>query len=156
MPITIYNPKRRPIPRVCLSSACEHTLTIYGNPQYEVSIVITNDTQLHELNLLYRGVDRPTDVLSFSLMEPKIDGLPSSTQEILGAQIGEVYISYQASQRQALTAGHDVTDELVFLAVHGVLHLLGYNDDTEEELAEMIRLGTSVINETKKKEIILR
>ncbi len=145
MPVSISNPKRRQIPRDLLSKACQHTLDAYDKSNCDVSLVISNDQLLHELNLQYRGMDKPTDVLSFSLISE--DDSMSFANELPNMELGEIYISYQTAQRQAINAGHSVENEIVFLAVHGVLHLLGYNDDTEDELAEMMRLGHIMINE---------
>ena len=145
MPVSISNPTRRQIPRDLLCRACQHTLDVYAKSNYDVSLVISNDQLLHELNLQYRGTDKPTDVLSFSLIGD--DGELGLAEELPVLQLGEIYISYQTARRQALAAGHSIENEIVFLAVHGVLHLLGYNDDTEDELAEMMRLGRIMIND---------
>ncbi|MHB1461874.1 MAG: rRNA maturation RNase YbeY [Armatimonadota bacterium] len=152
MPVTIGNPKRRQIPRCWLSRACTHTLGAYGDTNDDVTVIITNDDQLHELNLQFRGIDRPTDVLSFNLVDSTNPVFPSIPLVDMGNQLGEVYISWQAAQRQAIAAGHSLDHEVVFLAVHGVLHLLGYNDDTEAELLEMMRVGSSILEITQQEE----
>ncbi len=152
MAVTIGNPKRRPIPRCWLSRACTYTLSKYGHIDDDVNIVITNDDELHELNFQYRGIDRATDVLSFNLVDSNDPEFPSSPFSAISNQLGEVYISWQTAKKQALTAGHSVDKEVVFLAVHGVLHLLGYNDDTEVELLEMMRIGSAILEATKQEE----
>lgn len=102
----------------------------YG-PEAEVSLVFVNDSYIHDLNLRYRGVDSPTDVLSFSMLEG--ESLPEAGDELL---LGDVVISLPAARRQAAAYGHSFRREVAYLAVHGVLHLLGY--DHEEEAARRV------------------
>ncbi len=85
----------------------------------DVSIVVENDGKLKELNRNFLGIDAVTDVLSFALDEknPENDRL----------YLGDVIISFPRAKAQAEQAGHSVMDELDLLAVHGVLHLLGYD-----------------------------
>ena len=95
----------------------------------ELSIILTNDTRLHELNLNYLGVDAPTDVLSFPASE---------TDPETGARyIGDILISIPRAQIQADAAGHPLEAEVQLLVVHGVLHLLGYDHAQAEEKAHM-------------------
>lgn len=100
----------------------------------EVSIVLTDDAHIHELNRDYRGVDRPTDVLAFSQLEGR--EFPSDSALVT---LGDVVISVETAARQAGEHGHSLQDELDLLTVHGILHLLGYDDQTEEEAEEMRR-----------------
>jgi probable rRNA maturation factor len=92
----------------------------------EVHYLITGDDRIHGLNRQYLAVDRPTDVLSF----PNGDRLPSGR-----TLLGEIVISVDAAQRQAREFGHGVDREILELALHGVLHLLGY--DHERDQGEM-------------------
>jgi probable rRNA maturation factor len=85
----------------------------------ELSIVVTGEDVLHELNLQYLGVDAPTDVLSFSAREKD----PESGVLYLG----DVLIAFPRAAAQAVAAGHPVLAELQLLTVHGVLHLLGHD-----------------------------
>ncbi len=102
----------------------------------EVSISIVGDSEQHALNLQYRGVDRTTDVLSFPMEEgrPKAPGL-----------LGDVVISAPQAKRQAEEYGHSLQREMCFLAVHGTLHLLGFDHGTPSEDAEMQRLQEDVL-----------
>jgi probable rRNA maturation factor len=93
-----------------------------------VSIVFVGDTTMHKLNKQLRGKDRPTDVLSFRETDSDYPD-----QNFLG----EVMIDYQQIKRQAK---HGVQNELIFILVHGLLHLRGYNDDTDQQAAVMDRL----------------
>lgn len=113
----------------------------------EVSILLTDDAYIHELNKQYRGVDKPTDVLSFALDEGQ--AMPDPGEERL---LGDVVISLQAALRQGKEYGHGLERELAYLVAHGVLHLLGYdhiNEDDkavmrEKEEAAMNRLGLNI------------
>ena len=115
----------------------------------DISIVFTDDEEIRSLNRTYRGKDEPTDVLSFSLRE-------ASAQETmvdlssLGEEppLGEVYISIPTALRQAQAGGRTLEEEVAFLAVHGVLHLLGYEDETPEGYQQMYRRGWEVVQTT--------
>lgn len=100
--------------------------------QTEVDITIVDDEEIHRLNREYRDVDRPTDVLSFALDEGGEDEpeLLDSPEEHL---LGDIIISAETAQRQGEEFGHGLTREVVYLAVHGLLHLLGYDHMTEED-----------------------
>ena len=107
---------------------------LYGALDAEVSVTLTNDAHIHALNRDYRGVDRPTDVLSFALTEseePEIFDAPG------GVVLGDLVISLERAAAQAETYGHSFLRELSFLSVHGMLHLLGYDHIEEEERLEM-------------------
>ncbi len=109
-----------------------------------LSIVVTDDETVHELNRQYRGYDQPTDVLSFGLSElarPATDDEAPFPDFVLppgsAPQLGEVVIAFPTAERQA--AEHDRTTivELAHLLIHGVLHLLGYDHYEPEEEREM-------------------
>ena len=126
-----------------LDSAVKNIVKLYDVSENEVSITLTNDKIIHKLNREYRGIDRPTDVLSFAFREsdePEInfdDDLESNTENI--NILGEIIISVERAQRQAEEYGHSFRREIVFLTVHGMLHLLGYDHIEEEERLEMER-----------------
>ena len=97
----------------------------------EVDITIVDDEEIHQLNRDYRNVDRPTDVLSFALDEDDED-----EPELLEGQLhllGDIIISAESATRQAEEFGHGLEREIVYLAVHGLLHLLGYDHMVEED-----------------------
>lgn len=101
-----------------------------------VTIVITDDDQLHQLNRDFLGIDAPTDVLSFPAEE--VD--PDSGEEYLG----DVLISYPRAVAQTDSGKHALSDELQLLVVHGVLHLLGY-DHTEDEKENMWAIQSQIL-----------
>lgn len=92
----------------------------------ELSLVLSDDDFIHQLNRDYRGKDRPTDVLSFE-------------QDPDSGVLGDVVISVPTARRQARMHGHSLAQEIEWLFLHGTLHLLGYDDETEEQAAEMDR-----------------
>lgn len=95
----------------------------------DLTIVLTDDRQLHELNLDYLDVDAPTDVLSFPASE--------TDPETGTTYLGDIVLSVPRAMEQAQAAGHSVEAEAQLLVVHGVLHLLGYDHAAEEEKAIM-------------------
>lgn len=105
-------------------------LTLASKPQRKIpssvksiSILFTDDETIHQLNFLYRGMDKPTDVLSFSMLERK------KSFEPLPASLGDVIISLQTSKRQAKELKIPLAYRLEHLLIHGVLHLLGYEHE---------------------------
>lgn len=114
--------------------AVEITGPLYDVENSEVSVTLTDDEHIHRLNFAYRGLDRPTDVLSFAFVdseEPEIEDGPEL--EVLG----DIIISLERAWAQAQEYGHSMERELSFLAVHGMLHLLGYDHIDEEARMEM-------------------
>ena len=91
----------------------------------EISVTILDDQNIHEMNLETRGVDRPTDVLSFPVFDEDFG--------VGYAVLGDIVISYDTAKRQAEQYGHSLERELAFLTVHSVLHLLGYDHETSPE-----------------------
>jgi probable rRNA maturation factor len=103
----------------------------------ELSIILTNDTRLHDLNLNYLGIDAPTDVLSFPASE---------TDPETGAHyIGDILISVPRAQVQADSGGHSLEAELQLLVVHGVLHLLGHDHAEPDEKARMWKAQVEIL-----------
>jgi probable rRNA maturation factor len=114
-----------------------------GRPLAEVSVMLADDNTLWELNRQYRGQDRPTDVLSFSQQEHSGDSAhPLACTNLLG----DVVISVETAKRQADVHGHPLQAEVELLVVHGVLHLLGYDDETDESAEEMRMRERSVLD----------
>lgn len=112
----------------------EEAASVEGLPPAEVSVTIVDDESIRRLNRDFRQVDRPTDVLSFPQWEP------GETMEGYGDEpihLGDIVISFPRAQKQADAYGHSLEREIGFLAVHGFLHLLGYDHQTEEEERRM-------------------
>lgn len=101
------------------------------SPQTEVDITLVDDAAIHELNRTYRGIDRPTDVLSFALDEGEEE--PEVEDDEIEHLLGDVIISAPTAVRQGEEYGHGLEREMTYLAVHGMLHLLGYDHMEEKD-----------------------
>ena len=118
----------------------------------EVDLTFVNNERIHELNLEYRGIDRPTDVLSFAMNEtgedePEIIYADAEDEEMEDVPyvLGDIIISVTRAQEQAEEYGHSLERELGFLFVHGFLHLLGYDHQDAESEAEMMSKQENVL-----------
>jgi probable rRNA maturation factor len=92
----------------------------------EVSVTFTDNEGIHELNKKFRGVDKPTDVLSFPLFDYEGESEEPPIDEIIN-NLGDIVISLEKAQEQAEEYGHSFERETAFLCVHSMLHLLGYD-----------------------------
>ena len=102
-------------------------------------IIVDNDT-IHSINKEYRGVDRPTDVISFALEDDT--SFIKTDVRILG----DIYISIDKAREQAESYNHSLKREISFLTVHGLLHLLGYDHMNDEEEKEMFELQELILD----------
>jgi probable rRNA maturation factor len=154
----------------------QQTLQALHIPQVvTLTVVISGDAEIQALNRQYRQQDKPTDVLSFPLLEePLVEApaellwQPAASDEItdadedgseqagearplfvtpqeLATNLGDIMISWPTVQRQAEEAGHPLAYELLFLLCHGILHLVGYDDLTEAGYTEMVRLQKEIL-----------
>jgi probable rRNA maturation factor len=101
---------------------------------FEVSVMIADDRQIHSLNLEHRGIDKPTDVLSFPMISYERAGVPAEAvpkNEV--CLLGDIVISAETAARQAEEYGHSFERELAFLTVHSMLHLFGYDHENEQD-----------------------
>jgi probable rRNA maturation factor len=108
----------------------------------EVGVTFADDEYIRELNRDYRGIDKATDVLSFALEEgdePAIAGGPPETL------LGDIVISLETAVRQAEEYGHSLERELAYLTVHGMLHLVGYDHETEADKEAMRRQEEAIL-----------
>jgi probable rRNA maturation factor len=112
--------------------AIEKTLEGEDQTNAEVSVLLVTNARIRELNLLYRGVDSPTDVLAFAMNEGEFPGLHPQL-------LGDIVISVEMAEKQARDAEHGLMREMSLLAIHGTLHLLGYEDETASGRARMRR-----------------
>lgn len=109
-----------------LIQAVQSALVLHRTPAAEISFVITDDIRIAEMNEAYLKHEGPTDVLTFDLCDDDTAGLE-----------GEIVISADTARREAAARGHSPEAELALYAVHGVLHLLGYDDTTADAAARM-------------------
>jgi probable rRNA maturation factor len=112
----------------------------------EVSVLVTDDGTLHQLNRDYRNVDAPTDVLSFADDEQS-DATPTAFVRPPDAPryLGDLAISYERVVAQAAEYGHSRARELAFLTIHGILHLLGYDHERSDADQAAMRAREEVI-----------
>ena len=103
----------------------------------DLTIVLTDDAQLHELNRDYLGVDAPTDVLSFPASE--------TDPETARRYLGDILISVPLAEEQARAAGHALEAEVQLLAIHGTLHLMGYDHAEAGEKARMWKAQAEIL-----------
>ncbi len=117
-----------------------------GSEEAEVSLLLVDNQRIHALNLEYRGVDRPTDVLSFALQE-EMEEEPEIEEE--DEMLGDIVISVERARDQAQEYGHSFEREIVYLAVHGTLHLLGFDHEEENDKQEMRSKEEEVMSKLK-------
>ena len=95
----------------------------------EISVLFTDDKFIRTLNNKYRGIDKPTDVLSFSLQEGAIKSPEVESDKLLG----DIIISVETAQKQADNLNHSMEKELTVLLIHGLLHLTGYDHEEDKD-----------------------
>ncbi len=125
--ITILNDTGRSICSAPLAYAMSVAFAQHGKPAAKACLLLTSEERVRDLNRQYRGIDESTDVLTF----------PAG--EFSDGQLGDVAIAVPYAERQATVRNVTLDQELGFLAIHGALHLIGLDDETEPERAEMVR-----------------
>lgn len=106
----------------------------------EFNVIFVDSNTIHDINKTYRNVDRVTDVISFALEDNK-------TIELDHRLLGDIYICVERAEEQAKEYGHSFLRELAFLAIHGLLHLLGYDHMEKEEEKIMFQKQEDILNE---------
>lgn len=111
-----------------------------------LSVILTEDAEIHAINQTYRNIDRPTDVISFAMEEGESSGIDLDIREL-----GDIFINVDAVVRQSAEYGHSLKREFCFLFTHGLLHLLGYDhlDVADEE--KMFALQEEILLEIAKR-----
>jgi len=136
-----------------MQKVIEKVLTQENLPnEVEISLLITDQEKIRELNRQYRGKDRPTDVLSFAMSEQREEAEPTS---FIGPpdgllHLGEVIISYPQAVMQAQERRHSIKREMAILIVHGVLHVLGYDHERAEMEPAMAAKEKGILAELEK------
>ena len=110
----------------------EEILKDLGSPDSEVSILLVDDAQITKINKQYLNRNRPTNVISFSMREGEFSGINPQL-------LGDVVISLERAKKEAKKKGNSLKNELNFLLVHGILHLLGYHHENCKKEAENMR-----------------
>lgn len=130
MKIEINNRTKNKIDLKLVKLVVEKFARVHKIKPKEISIAFVGDAEIKKLNQAYRGLDQATDILSFA-----------GEDDLWG----ELVIDYSQIKRQAGEFGKSSREELIFILVHGLLHLLGHNDDTEPDRLKMIKLGEEFI-----------
>ena len=119
--------------------------------EYETSISFVGNEEIQELNLEYREIDAPTDVLSFCMLEFEDEDTETAEEdeevEYIDEELalGDIVISIEKAIEQAEEYGHSLERELAFLLIHGMLHLLGYDHDNEQDEKIMLEKQTKIL-----------
>lgn len=116
----------------------------------EINVLVTNDDGIHAINLASRQIDRPTDVLSFPMFELEPGNPPQEWTEYLDPEtelcpLGDMCISLERAKLQAKEFGHSTKREVGYLAIHSMLHLLGYDHVDEGEMKRQMRTREETI-----------
>lgn len=121
-----------------IAASAEQVLGLSG--LYEISVTFVRSRTIHAINRDYRGIDRPTDVISFAINdEPEL----LETDE---KDLGDLFINIDYAARQAREYGHSLRREMGFLFTHGLLHCLGYDHMTEEDEKVMFALQKQILD----------
>lgn len=112
---------------------------------YEVSLRLTDDTEIQQLNTDYRQQSKPTDVLSFAALETEIPGAEAMHQQ-QPVYLGDIIISVETAARQAPASSHSLAQEVAWLTAHGLLHLLGWDHPDEDSLLGMLDQQTQLMS----------
>jgi probable rRNA maturation factor len=119
-----------------IASAIAAANLVAGPEQGDVTVVVDDDARIRELNKIWRGFDKPTNVLSF----PAPDAQPGPTRTL-----GDIAISYETAAREAAAEGKSLADHIAHLSVHGFLHLMGYDHESDDDAEDMERLERIIL-----------
>jgi probable rRNA maturation factor len=125
--------------RSTVQRACKAALSQQGIEEASLAVVLTDESTIHQMNMQYAGEDQGTDVLSFS--SDTYD--PDSGLRYLG----DILIAVPVAEQQSVARGHGLGDELSLLAVHGTLHLLGYDHGDQETSEQMWQLQEQILGQ---------
>lgn len=132
--VTVLETSKFAVDRLRLERIARAALEAEGaSADAELSVAIGDDAWIRKLNQKYKQKDEPTDVLAFPQGEP--------------ALLGDVAISAETAQRQARELGHSVSQELEILLIHGILHLMGWTDDTPTRRKRMMARTEQILTE---------
>lgn len=132
-PLWNHVPQAESTIRGAILAASTHLSTAGG----EIAIVLTDDSAIQALNRDWRGIDKPTNVLSFPSANTGASGVPR--------MLGDIVMAYETLARESTEEGKDILHHLAHLAVHGYLHLLGYDHEEDAKADEMERLESRIL-----------
>ena len=108
---------------------------------YELSVTFVRSRTIHTINRDYRGIDRPTDVISFAIRDDLDDDIPEEIKDL-----GDIFINIDYAKKQAAEYGHSYKREVAFLFTHGMLHCLGYDHMKPEDEKVMFALQDEILD----------
>jgi probable rRNA maturation factor len=126
--------------RRALAAACEPELDA------EISVLLTDDAEMRRLNAAWRGLDKPTNVLSFPATHCRPGEVPEPEFPDVPLVLGDIALGFETVAAEAAEAGKPAADHLRHLIVHGVLHLLGYDHEQDEDAVRMEALETRILD----------
>jgi probable rRNA maturation factor len=145
VPVEVANESETAVDEQALAGVCRYVLGEMGvNPMAELSVICVDPDYMSTLHERWMGEKGPTDVLAFPMDE--LDTARPDDPDPGPALLGDVVLCPTVAVRQARAAGHSMDDELVLLATHGVLHLLGYDHMEPEEEREMFGLQQRLLD----------
>jgi len=109
----------------------------------EIAVMLTDDPGIRTLNSNWRGIDKPTNVLSFPALQPEGARKPGDAPRMLG----DIAIAYETTRREADAEGKPFEHHLSHLAIHGFLHLIGYDHENDADAEEMESLETEILEQ---------
>jgi len=141
--VLVQSPKWKAEPRAAsiVRKAIRNAAIAASTPRAELAIVLTNDSAIHALNRDWRGQDKPTNVLSFPALQPEGEWKPGDAPRMLG----DIAIAYETMRREADEEQKPFDHHLSHLAVHGFLHLIGYDHENDGDAEEMEALETQIL-----------
>lgn len=128
--------------KACVAGAVEAALARYRPRAARVSVAVVDDAEIRQLNERHLNRDEPTDVLAFDLRDETSQPARSPSQILVD---GDIVVSVETARREANRRGHDLHAELALYAVHGTLHLLGYDDGDAERAARMHEIEDEIL-----------
>jgi len=132
--VSVRNGPFRDLPAAVVRRWAERMLAALDLATAELSIALTDDGEIHELNKVFRRRDRPTDVLAFAMREGTLPGKGSRQGPEM---LGDVVVSIETARRQASRRGRSLEAEVRVLLAHGLLHLVGYDHETKKQALVM-------------------
>ncbi len=144
MEITLINRTNQPVEKYDelfqkISKSAEKLLKLPND--YELSVTFVRSQTIHKINRDYRGIDRPTDVISFAIRDNEDDFIPEEEKDL-----GDIFININYCKKQAKEYGHSYDREMGFLFTHGMLHCLGYDHMKEEDEKVMFALQDQILD----------
>lgn len=142
MEIGFFNETNKPVPHIEeLEKLMEFAVKKEGLNNVEFNLIFVDNPMIHSINKQYRNIDKETDVITFALEDSK----DIEYEDI--RVLGDIYISIDKAEGQALEYGHSLLRELAFLSIHGFYHLLGYDHNTKDEELVMFKKQEEVLDE---------